>query len=191
MASLPAIALLTLPLQASGAGKHPVPACLPIIELTQPPATETQPSSTQLAIAPQTNHDTCIRAHIYQVIELTDGTRFLDVCPTETPDNDCRFILMSLSEDRDEVGDLRKFRDREVEVRGILRPLHGRLGILISHARQFEGGTEKFRPNPKLLQGFNGQSDHLPVHDPNLSTTGHHRSFMSRRDRETLPAAKP
>ncbi len=50
------------------------------------------------------NQDVCIRAHVYEVIELADGTRFLDVCSPETSDAACHFTIVSLREDRKEVG---------------------------------------------------------------------------------------
>ena len=144
----------------------------------------------QEASAQQANKDVCISAHIYDVVELSDGTRFLDVCPANVPDEDCRFLILSKREDRDDVGELRKYRGQEVEIHGLIRPLHGRMGIVLSHARQFSGGAEKFKPNPKLLRGFNAQSDRMPVKDPNLSGSGRHRSFMNSEDRETTPAHK-
>ena len=144
----------------------------------------------EAAQQPNLNKDVCVSAHIYEVVELADGTRFLDVCTADTPDDQCRFTFLSLRGDRDDVGDLRKYRDQNVEVRGVLRATHGRMGIVISHVRQFRGGPEKFRPNPKLLRDFNGQSDRMPVRDPNLAATGRHRSFMDSRDKEELPAAK-
>ena len=139
------------------------------------------------AAVQQPNKDICLRAHVYAVVELADGTRFLDVCPAEMTDDECRFTLLSLPEDRDDVGDLRKYRDMDVTVRGVVHATHGRMGIQISHIRQFSGGPEKFRPNPKLLRDFNGQSDRMPVRDPNLAASGRHRSFMNSRDKETLP----
>jgi hypothetical protein len=147
--------------------------CVPVSEATQQP-----------------NKDVCVAAHVYDVVELKDGTRFLDVCPADLPDADCRFTIISQSEDREAVGELRKYRDQDVHVRGIVRAMHGRMGIQLSHMRQFSGGPEKFRPNPKLLRGFNGQSDRMPVRDPNLANSGHHRSFMNTRDKEELPASK-
>jgi hypothetical protein len=86
------------------------------------------------------NKDVCVSAHIYDVVELPDGTRFLDVCTPDTPDEKCRFTIVSLWEDREEVGELRKYRDMNVQVRGIVRPMHGRAGMVLSHARQFYGG---------------------------------------------------
>jgi len=141
------------------------------------------------AATQQPNKDLCVSAHVYDVVELADGTRFLDVCPPDLPDEACRFTVISLPADRSEVGDLARFRDHDVQVRGIVRATHGRLGIVLSHIRQFSGGPEKFRPNPKLLHGFNGQSDRAPVHDSNLAPSGRHRSFMNDRYRGTLPNA--
>jgi hypothetical protein len=134
------------------------------------------------------NKDVCITAHIYDVVELPDGTRFLDVCAPQTPDEQCRFTLVSLWEDREDVGELRKYRDMDVQVRGIVRPMHGRAGMEVSHSRQFYGGPPKFKPNPKLARGFTADESRPPVHDPNLRSQGGRRAFMNTRDRETLPA---
>jgi hypothetical protein len=131
--------------------------------------------------------DVCVEVHVYDVVELADGTRFLDVCPPNTPDEQCRFTIVSLREDRDEVGELRKFRDADVHVRGIVQAIHGRNGMVLSHARQFYGGPPKFKPNSKLLRGFSGDQAKPPVADPNLRPHGSHRAFMNLRDQETLP----
>jgi hypothetical protein len=131
--------------------------------------------------------DVCVSAHIYDVVELPDGTRFLDVCTPETPDEKCRFTIVSLWEDREEVGELRKYRDMNVQVRGIVRPMHGRAGMVLSHARQFYGGPPKFKPNPRLVHGFNGEESRPPLFDPNLRSQGGRRAFMNTRDKETLP----
>ncbi|MGA7832814.1 MAG: hypothetical protein WCA21_17795 [Terracidiphilus sp.] len=131
--------------------------------------------------------DVCVTAHIYDVVELPDGTRFLDVCAPETPDEKCRFTLVSLWEDRDTVGELNKYRDMNVQVRGIVRPMHGRAGIVVSHARQFYGGPQKFKPNPLLARGFTAEESRPAINDPNLLSQGRTRSFMNARDKEMLP----
>jgi len=131
--------------------------------------------------------DVCISAHIYDVVELPDGTRFLDVCTPDTPDEKCRFTIVSLGEDHEDVGELRKYRDMDVQVRGIVRPMHGRAGMVLSHARQFYGGPPKFKPNPKLARGFNAEQDRPPLYDPNLRSQGGRRAFMNTRDKESLP----
>jgi hypothetical protein len=153
-----------LPLQAFAAPQKP---CVPAEQAAQMP-----------------NKDVCVSAHIYDVVQLPDGTRFLDVCTPQTPDEKCTFTLISLWEDREEVGELTKYRDMDVHVRGIVRSVHGRAGMVLSHARQFYGGPPKFRPNPKLAHGFNAEQDRPPIHDPNLRAQGGRRGFMNTRDQE-------
>jgi hypothetical protein len=133
------------------------------------------------------NKDVCVSAHIYDVVELSDGTRFLDLCRPDTPDEHCRFTLVSLWEDHDEVGELRKYRDMDVTVRGIVRSMHGRAGIVVSHSRQFSGGPPKFKANPKLVHGFSGEQNRPPLGDPNRRSQGGRRAFMNSKDREPLP----
>ena len=133
------------------------------------------------------NKDICVSAHIYDVVELPDGTRFLDVCSPQTPDDQCRFTIVSLWEDRDEVGELKKYHDADVEIRGLVQPMHGRAGMVLSHVRQFYGGPPKFRPNPLLARGFNAEQDRPPINDPNQHPQGGHRAFMNTRDQRTLP----
>jgi len=133
------------------------------------------------------NKDICISAHIYEVVQLPDGTRFLDVCSPETPDEKCHFTVVSLWEDRDTVGELRKYRDMDVQIRGLVRPMHGRAGMVLSHARQFYGGPPKFKPNPLLAHGFSADQSRPPINDPNLRSQGGRRSFMNTRDQETAP----
>ena len=134
------------------------------------------------------NKDVCVTAHVYDVVELPDGTRFLDVCMPRTPDEKCRFTIMSLREDREEVGELRKYREMDVRMRGVVRPMHGRAGMMLSHARQFYGGPPKFKPNPRLAHGFSAEQHRPPISDPNLRSQGGRRAFMNSRDQEKMPA---
>src|SRR5579862_5955871 len=62
------------------------------------------------------NQDVCVAAHVYDVVELADGTRFLDVCSPETPDEKCSFTIISLRQDRKEVGGLDELRGKEIEI---------------------------------------------------------------------------
>jgi len=133
------------------------------------------------------NKDICISAHVYDVVELPDGTRFLDVCTPQTPDDACRFTIVSLREDHAEVGELKKYRDMNIQVRGIVQPLHGRAGLVLSHARQFNGGPPKFRPNPLLARGFDAGQHRPPVGAPSLHTQGSTRAFMNNHDQEPRP----
>jgi hypothetical protein len=134
------------------------------------------------------NKDVCVTVHVYEVVELPSGTRFLDVCTPDTPDEKCQFTIVSLREDRDEVGELSKYRDMNVNIRGIVQPMHGRSGMVLSHARQFYGGPPKFRPNPRLARGFDAEQSRPAVSDPNLRSQGGRRAFMNTRDQETRPA---
>ena len=133
------------------------------------------------------NKDVCITAHVYDVVELRDGTRFLDICTPDTPDERCRFTIVSYFDDRDLVGELHKYRNMNVRVRGIVRVIHGRAAMVVSHARQFHGGPPKFRPNRRLLRGFDGRQQRAPLFDPNLRTQGRGRSFMNLHDFVPLP----
>ncbi|MFY9855232.1 MAG: hypothetical protein WAK26_15275 [Terracidiphilus sp.] len=132
------------------------------------------------------NKDVCVTAHVYDVVELPDGTRFLDVCTPETTDEKCKFTIVSLWEDRDDVGELNKYRNMNVQIRGIVRPMHGRAGMVLSHARQFYGGPPKFKPNPLLARGFSADESRPPINDPNLRSQGGRRAFMNTKDKETV-----
>jgi hypothetical protein len=162
--------LLAIAAPLSGAAATPKP-CVPVGEASK-----------------MLNKDVCISAHVYDVVQLADGTRFLDVCTPQTPDDACRFTIVSLWEDREDVGELRKYRDMDVEVRGIVQPMHGRAGMVLSHARQFYGGPPKFKPNPRLAHGFSADQSRPPIDDPNLRSQGAARTFMNTRDQETRPA---
>ncbi len=148
-------------------------------------AGKSTPCVTAEQAAKMLNKNVCISAHVYDVVQLSDGMRFLDVCSPQTPDSDCRFTIVSLWEDRGTVGELNKYRDQNVEVRGIVQPMHGRAGMVLSHARQFYGGPPKFKPNPLLAHGFNAEESRVPIRDPNLRAQGGRRAFMNSRDQET------
>lgn len=136
-----------------------------------------------VSVAPQyLNKDICISAHIYDVVMLGNGMSFMDVCPPSTPDVECRFTIVSLKADREAVGELEKYRGTDVHVRGIVEQMHGRAGMVLSHARQFTGGPPQFRANPRLLRGFGGEMERGPVGDPNLRAQGGRRAFMNSRD---------
>jgi hypothetical protein len=158
--------------------------CAPTFSLAAKP----KPCVSAEQAAQVLNKDVCISAHIYDVVQLPDGTRFLDVCSPQTPDDQCRFTVVSLPEDRSEVGELTKYRDANVQIRGIVQPMHGRAGMVLSHARQFYGGPPKFKPNPLLARGFTAEQERPAINDPNLRSQGGHRSFMNTRDQEPLPA---
>jgi hypothetical protein len=149
---------------------------------TQKPCVSAEQASKML------KKDICVSAHVYDVVELADGTRYLDICTPQTSDNACRFTILSLWQDREDVGELRKYRDMDIQVRGIVQPMHGRAGMVLSHARQFYGGPPKFKANPMLARGFSADQSRPPINDPSLRSQGSLRSFMNTRDQETRPS---
>ena len=92
-------------------------------------------------VANHLNKDMCVAAHVYDVVELQDGTRFLDLCSPNTSDEDCRFSIVSPRESRADVGDLKPLREQDIQIRGIVRPFAGRTEIVLSHVRQLHGGS--------------------------------------------------
>jgi hypothetical protein len=134
------------------------------------------------------NKDVCISAHIYDVVQLPDGTRFLDLCSPHTSDDDCHFTIISPWDDHELVGELAKYRDQDVQVRGIVQSMHGRAGMILSHTRQFHGGPPRFKPNPLLARGFNAEEERPPIRDPNLRAQGSPRAFMNTHNLEPMPA---
>ncbi len=156
-------------------------AAVPLAALSAPKSCVSADQAAKLL-----NKDVCIAAHVYDVVQLRDGTRFLDVCAPQTPDDACRFTIVSLQDDSDVVGELAQYRGMDVQIRGLVQSMHGRSGIVLSHARQFHGGPPRFRPNPALARGFDGGQARPPVADPNLRAQGAGRAFMNTRVRETL-----
>lgn len=144
-------------------------------------------ASTAACIAPgeaakHVNKNVCVAAHVYDVVELSDGTRFLDVCSPEVTDEKCRFTIVSLKDDRAEVGELGQYKQQEIQVRGILRPVGDRTELLLSREQQFHGGAEKFRANPRLLKGFDVEGHGTAFSDPALRSS-HHRGALTRPPR--------
>ena len=125
--------------------------------------------------------DVCITAHVYNIAELRDGTRFLDTCSPQTTDDACHFTIASLPEDTRDVGDLHGLVGSDIELRGIVHSVNDRSLMYLSNARQLHGGAEKFRPNPALLTGFSAEQSKEPVHDPSLSGNHHFSVFRATR----------
>ncbi len=125
----------------------------------------------------------CLAAHVYDIKESEDGTRFLDVCAPGQSEESCRFTVMSLGADRKEVGQLESLRDADIRLRGTVHSMHGQSVMLLSHARQFRDGAEKFRPNPELLAGFNAGEGKTAFRDPNMSSKKQHSASVFKSAR--------
>jgi len=126
------------------------------------------------------NKDVCLMAHVYDVIELADGTRFLDLCSPLTTDAECRFTVVSLKSDRNDVGDLEQYRGLDIQLRGTIRPFNARTEMVLSRERQFHGGSEKFHPNPALLKGYSAEDHNTAFADRAASSSRHSSSFSQR-----------
>jgi hypothetical protein len=151
--------------------------CVPCLALHAAPK-QCHPTS---EAARYTGKDICIAAHVYDVAKLRDGTRFLDTCSPKTTDEDCRFTIASLPQDRRDAGNLEALRGKDIELRGTVHSVNQRSLIYLSSARQLHGGPEKFRPNPALLRGFSAEQGKAPVQDPSLSGNHHFSVFRATR----------
>ncbi len=134
-------------------------------------------SATEAASYP--GKDVCINAHVYDIAQLSDGTRFLDTCSPDTSDEACRFTIASLPEDTRDVGDVAALRGQDIQLRGIVHSVNDRSIIYLSSARQLHGGPEKFHPSPALVTGFSAESHKAPLHDPALSGNHHFSVFRA------------
>lgn len=113
------------------------------------------------------NKDVCVKAHVYDVVRLSSGTRFLDTCSPDTPDNLCHFTVISLPEDQKEVGSLDALKGQDIQIRGKVRNFSDHREIILSHQRQLHGGAEKFRPNPVLMKKYEAGEHNMAFRDPN------------------------
>jgi hypothetical protein len=120
-----------------------------------------------------TSRDTCLAVHVYHVVTLDGGLRFLDVCSPETSDEACHFSIVSYPEDRDRVGDLKPLQGQTILVRGAVQKFGSRLLIVLNDQKQLHGGQQPFRPDPRLLNGFSAE-DAKPADAPELRVNFHH-----------------
>jgi hypothetical protein len=100
----------------------------------------------------------CVEAHVYRVVNGTDGIRFLDVCSPETSDTDCHFFILSSVEDKKSVGNLDQLVGQTIQIRGTLLPIQGRADMILSSKEQLHGGKPKFHPNPQLAKSFSAEN---------------------------------
>lgn len=118
--------------------------------------------------------DACIAGHVYDVVTVAGGTRFLDLCSPDTPDESCHVSIVSYKQDRPEVGDLEAFRGKDISVRGALQVFDGRYVVVLNDQRQLHGGAARFTPDPRLMRGYaadGGEAENAPE----LKVNFHHR----------------
>jgi hypothetical protein len=97
--------------------------------------------------------DACIAAHVYDVVTVQEGTRFLDLCSPDTSDDACHISIVSYKKDTKHVGDLESFRGKDITIRGALQIFDGRYVLVLNDPRQFHGGVPRFTPDPRLAHG--------------------------------------
>ena len=144
-----------------------------------PPAHATRRCDSPATARRHLHRKFCVKAHVYQEIDLGDGTRILDICSPRDSAKECHFAFVSLDRDRAAVGSLKPFIGKEIEVRGVILPLHDRAEILLTRAKQIRLAPEehhrkeearvhrsRFHPNPALLKGFNATQSRMPIADP-------------------------
>jgi hypothetical protein len=109
-----------------------------------------------------TSADTCLAAHVYDVVTVTGGTRFLDLCSPDIPDESCHLSIVSYKKDSRQVGDLTAFRGKDISIRGAVQKFDGRYVIVLNDQRQFHGQPARFIPDPRLLRNSPGEEDQDP-----------------------------
>ncbi len=100
----------------------------------------------------------CVEAHVYRVVNSSDGIHFLDVCSPQTSDADCHFFLLSSDEDKQSTGNLQSLIGQTIQIRGTIHTIQGRADMVFSSRQQLHGGKEKFHPNPQLVRGFSAEN---------------------------------
>ena len=100
----------------------------------------------------------CVEAHVYRVVDASDGIRFLDVCSPETSDADCHFFIISSTEDKKSVGNLESLVGQTIQIRGKILPIQGRADMIFSSKEQLHGGKPKFHPNPQLAKSLSAEN---------------------------------
>ena len=123
------------------------------------------------------NKNVCVNAHVYNVVQLKSGTRFLDTCSPETPDSACHFTVISLPEDGKEVGALDALKGQDIQINGKVRDFTDHREIILSHSRQLHGGAEKFRANPVLTRKVSAQQHSMAFRDPNARSATRNRGM--------------
>ncbi|MHB1699130.1 MAG: hypothetical protein ACYCSN_03175 [Acidobacteriaceae bacterium] len=155
-------------------------SCCLVIACLSAPAFAAMTCVTPDQTASMLNKDVCVAAHVYNVVQLKSGTRFLDTCSPLTPDSACHFTVISLPEDRKDVGPLDALNGQNIQIRGKVRSFPDHREIVLSHSRQLRGGKEKFRPNPALMKKFSAQEHSMAFRDPNARSATRSTGLRSR-----------
>lgn len=139
--------------------RTPILLSVPIVCLLFSSAALAEPACIPPDQAMQHLHkDVCVEAHVYRVVDGGDEIKFLDVCSPETSDVDCRFFIVSSTEDEKSVGNLGSLVGQTIQIRGKIHPIQGRADMVFSTKEQLHGGKQKFHPNPELVKTFSAEN---------------------------------
>jgi hypothetical protein len=88
----------------------------------------------------------CVTGKVLRVKVATSGVHFLDFCEDQVA---CPFTVVIFSYDLKDVGDVRRFAGRTIEIRGPVKLYDGRPEIILSRISQVTGGAAMIPPLPK------------------------------------------
>ncbi len=139
--------------------RAPILLSVPIVFLLFCSAAVAKPACIPPEQALQHLHkNVCVEAHVYRVVDASDGIRFVDVCSPETSDADCHFFIISSTENAKSVGDLDQLVGQTIQIRGKILPIQGRADMIFNTKEQLHGGKPKFHPNPQLAKNFSAEN---------------------------------
>jgi len=88
----------------------------------------------------------CVAGKVVRVKVGIKGVHFLDFCEDQMT---CPFSVVVFAHDLKDVGDVRQFAGRTIEIRGAVKSYEGRPEIIVRRISQIEGGAAMIPPLPK------------------------------------------
>jgi hypothetical protein len=88
----------------------------------------------------------CVAGKVLRVKVNPAGVHFLDFCEDQMA---CPFTVVIFSHDLKDVGDVRRFAGRTIEVHGAVKLYDGRAEIILNRISQVTGGAALIPPLPK------------------------------------------
>ncbi len=113
------------------------------------PATLPSYASDCVSISEATKHVgevKCVEGKVVRVQVGTAGVHYLHFCEDQAA---CPFYVVVFPHDLKDVGDVRRFAGREIQIRGMLKLYDGRPEIILSRISQVTGGAAMIPPLPK------------------------------------------
>jgi hypothetical protein len=88
----------------------------------------------------------CVTGKVLKVGQSSAGSMFLDFCEDYRK---CPFVVIVFRSNLKDVGDVRTLEGKDVEITGKIKEWNDRAEIILKHAGQLDGMTEKLPPIPK------------------------------------------